>query len=897
MTDGQRKIIIGGLLHDIGKVLYRAGTSRQKHSKSGYEFLKDELQNENIDKDILEQVLYHHGDALKEAEKNARVADNSLAYITYIADNIASAADRRTINEGDETKKGFDEKVPLEAVFSILNGERASAYYTEKILKEELGRNIKTSDERGRKLPGNVNYPGQKVSYTKEFYKKVESQMWIVLKHLKCESSDIDILLDVLENFLTYIPSSTAEKERPDISLYDHVKLTAAIGSCIYDYLKEDGEQNYKQRLFGGRERKFYDEKAFLLCSVDISGIQAFIYNIQNEDALKNLRARSFYLEIFLENVLDEIFATQGVSRANLIYSGGGHAYFLLPNTRKARKDLEDMEQNIGQWLLRYFKTDLYMGFGAVECSANELENKPEGSYKELFSKIVDMINEKKNHRYSAKQILFLNNAIKTEQERECRICHRSDRLVKKKINQTATNEKEKEKEGDLCEMCRGFLTLGREIAKDDLVFTIVRERREDKTQKGCEGDKFDEQKKLQEKDKGMPVFPGMYLVTETNEALNERIEEDASYVRAYSKNKIYHIEDYTPTTKLWVGDYKSHDTLKELVEGATGVNRLAVLRADIDNLGKAFVQGFESEKNGGKYNTLSRTATFSRKISLFFKMHINTILAGGQYSLDDLSGIKGEEKNTSGNRRAAIVYSGGDDVFIVGAWKDILEFAIDLYRDFGKYTQQSLTLSAGIGLYHPNYPIFYMAQKTGDLEEASKRRKDEKTGESKKNAITIFEQEGENGQGHTYEWDVFINEVLGEKFAIISQFFAHSQDRGKSFLYRLLELFRERDEEKINLARLAYMLSRLENDIKHKNEKRKNRYEQVEQEKQAGQEETEREKGRQENRKEIEEQEAKKAQYREFSRKIYEWRKRPEDRRQVITAIYIYAYLIRDEA
>ena len=35
---------------------------------------------------------------------------------------------------------------------------------------------------------------------------------------------------------------------------------------------------------------------------------------------------------------------------------------------------------------------------------------------------------------------------------------------------------------------------------------------------------------------------------------------------------------------------------------------------------------------------------------------------------------------------------------------------------------------------------------------------------------------------------------------------------------------------------------------------------------------------------------------YRHFSRKMYEWRMDPEVRRRLITAIYLYVYLTRDE-
>ena len=97
------------------------------------------------------------------------------------------------------------------------------------------------------------------------------------------------------------------------------------------------------------------------------------------------------------------------------------------------------------------------------------------------------------------------------------------------------------------------------------------------------------------------------------------------NYVRSYCKNKLY--TGVNLATKLWVGDYKNGDTFEELAAQAAGVERLGVLRADVDNLGQAFVYGFESAENGSKYNTVSRTATFSRKLSIFFRRHVNKLL------------------------------------------------------------------------------------------------------------------------------------------------------------------------------------------------------------------------------------------------------------------------------
>ena len=154
-------------------------------------------------------------------------------------------------------------------------------------------------------------------------------------------------------------------------------------------------------------------------------------------------------------------------------------------------------------------------------------------------------------------------------------------------------------------------------------------------------------------------------------------MEEDIYYVRTYAKNAMYtgkHI-----ATKLWVGDYTTGDTFEAFAEQAEGIKRIAVMRADVDNLGQAFVSGFSQGKS-----TLSRTATLSRQLSVFFKYYIRCILENGEYS------IQGEDSKRK--RKVTIVYSGGDDVFLVGSWNDVIEAAIDLSEKFKRYTPVSYT-------------------------------------------------------------------------------------------------------------------------------------------------------------------------------------------------------------
>ncbi|MCI6710514.1 MAG: type III-A CRISPR-associated protein Cas10/Csm1 [Firmicutes bacterium] len=779
MTNEHAQLITGALLHDIGKIIYRTGV-RKDHSTVGYEFLRNDIRLDPAKfKGILDAVRYHHGSYLK----NANIPDDSPAYITYIADNIASAADRR---KNEEPEYGFERLTPLESIFNRLNGNDQKYYYRPGML--------------GGREP--INYPEK----DKQLY--TDAQYAAIVKRVKdAVASGIDLedkpekyinsLIEVLESTLTYVPSSTSKSEAADISLYDHVKITAAAASCIYFYLKEKGENDHRSALFKNAE-KFYSENAFIMYSMDISGIQKFIYTIRSKGALRTLRARSFYLEIFMENMIDELFDRLELSRANLIYCGGGHMYALLPNTENVKKILDKFEREINLWLLKTFKTSLFVATGYSVCSAHALENKPEGSgsYKAVYREVSRRISEKKMRRYNAADIKYLNSGGAGKDGRECSICKAVDHL----------------NEENICDMCASITNMSKGIQKDSF-FSVISEHEQG----------------------SVPLMDGRWMISESEEELKSRMKnKKSSFVRAFAKNAFY--TGMNIPAKLWVGDYASPKVLSELSDEAAGIDRVAALRMDVDNLGQAFVAGFENKKNGDKYVTLSRTATFSRQMTIFFKYHINRILSASEHTFIG-SGMRGEPRNVS------IVYSGGDDVFLIGAWNDVVEAAIDIRNDFIRYTQGTLTISGGIGMYKAKFPIHIMASETGGLEDISKK--------GDKDALTIFYDEG------CYRWNEFENIVLGEKFDLVRNFMTDSDERGKNFLYNLLELIRNR-KEKINIARFVYMLSRLE-PVKDAPPKAKE-------------------------------------SYRNFADTMFDWIRSDEDSRQLITAIYLYVYLIRGE-
>lgn len=781
MTDKEYKLIIGGLLHDIGKVIYRTGDGR-KHSKSGYDYLKEEVDID--DSIILESVLYHHADAIK----NANIADNSCAYITYIADNIASATDRRKKENEDY---GFEVTQPLQPVFNILNGNNADMYYHPSELTDK------------------INYPtDEMVPFNSSFYIKIKHDISDCIKGIELSSPYVNSLLSILESTLTYVPSSTSKSEVADISLYDHLKLTAAINSCLLQYLEYNNINNYREELFVNA-KEFYNKDTFLLYSMDISGIQSFIYTIQSQNALKTLRARSYYLEIMMEHIIDCLLEKVNLSRANLIYVGGGHCYMLLPNTQDIINTLEEYEKDLNNWFMDNFDVDLYIATAYVKANANTLQNIPEDSYSQLFRDISAKLSDKKLNRYTATEIINLNNIRHKDNTRECKTCKRCVQV----------------NEDNICDFCANLIEFSKGILHKKF-YVVVNEKEKN----------------------SLPLPNNSYILLENEDELKKRIKknensEEKSYIRAYGINEAFTGKNIA--TKIHVGNYSKGQTFDDLAKSSEGIDRIGILRADVDNLGYALTQGFSEN-----YNTLSRTATLSRHLSLFFKYYINYLLKNKKYSFS----------NSDVERNATIVYSGGDDVFIVGAWNEIIEIAVDLRESFKKYTQNTLSISAGIGIYKVGYPISQIALEVGSLEEMSKDV-------DGKAAITLIpdievyyddklkERTIKTVYG-TYKWDVFINDVINEKLYEVKRFFDSSDERGKNFLYNLIELIRNR-EEKINFARYVYVLARMEPGKESSPEKQE--------------------------------------LYKEFSNNMYKWIQNADDCNQLKTAMNIYAYLQRE--
>jgi len=585
----EKEILIkGALLHDIGKVCYRAMKKRINHSKLGGDFLEQYLKLNEETERLLNCVRYHHKDYLQKA----KLDKNDLAYIVYEADNIASGMDRRE-NEGEE--KGFDPKLNLDSIFSVFYSDKEIQVANKYPL---IYKDINKAFNYPRKdisLATNSNYEALLNKIKSHFITKDISQI------------SINQLLQILEEGFSYVPSSTNRAEVCDISLYVHSKITSAVASCMKLYFDEQQIQDYKKYCFNSGSKIFRNEKIYLLVSGDISGIQDFIYTIPSKGALKTLRGRSLYIDLLLEEFIDEYLEQIGLSRANVLYSGGGHFYILAPNIEDIKKSIDKLQAKMNRWLMENIGINLYLAIGTAECSANNLmKSEAQGN---LFAIVNKKLKDDKTIRYS-KDEDFLEHIFNVEKEKdtakkECNICHN---LVDKLWKYNSDEE-------IACEFCLNLYKLGQDILTQDLVFVISEE-------------KIDGGIKIFGKDKDLY----MYAVNiEDIDMFKGKI------LRIYSKNNLL---ENDLAIRLYLADYSAKNendevmTFDDLAKSSCkidkGIKRLGVLRLDVDDLGIAFSSGFVSDKDkiedNLRYATLSRYADLSKDISMFFKVAINKI-------------------------------------------------------------------------------------------------------------------------------------------------------------------------------------------------------------------------------------------------------------------------------
>lgn len=781
---------------------------------------------------ILRAVAHHHQNELQAVH----LPDDDISYIVYEADNLAAASDRRAlIPEGAQEGSGmhFVSDLPLSSIFNVFDRKGDT---------DAAGYRLKTIEENEPwAYPDHRNH----IAAPAASYEKVAAAVTDIFTQRSPQAMTLSELLQVLEKTLSYVPSSTNTAEAADISLYDHQKLTAAFAVCLWHVFQEREITDYKSYCYGKRQKALRSAPVYRLASGDISGIQKFIYTIPSKGALKSLRGRSLYLDILLEHIVDEILEACHVSRSCLLYTGGGHFYLLLPNTAHTQAVLQKADSLINDWFLKHYGTKLYIALASEPCSADDFSVRGGGAGK-VFQKVSQALGQKKLCRYDEQQLTALFDGQSkynkdTDGSRECAICHTASPSADLQPYGEDTGDGAEE----ACASCNALFRLGKSSLTASMFVISPSAGRE-----------------------GVPL-PGLAQPYYLQAIRKKELAAMDKPKRIYVKNEI--TLGQAVSTHLWMGDYITCNEQGHAVEFTelaqqsggsreeTGIARIGVLRGDVDNLGAAFIAGFSSS-----YDTLSRKVTLSRNLSLFFKQYIKEICQS--HTAEGTPGFTLFTDEVKRERKVHVIYSGGDDMFLAGTWDDILEVAVDIRHAFRRFTNGKLTFSAGIGFFHPSCPISQMARETGNLEDYAKANP-----RHDKDSVALFgevsQSTGKDSAMMTarYSWDEFEQGVCQDKLRFLERNMTLQKKDpsklfvGKTALYRLLDLLRqaEADGSHIQLARFAYTLARMEPKQRDSGKWRC---------------------------------------YQALRKTLYDWYQSAADRQQLMTAIELLIYHVRDK-
>ncbi len=679
------KAALAGLLHDIGKFAQRAGWRSGSHTEVGGEFVSRYVPE--IWRGHLYPVMGHHDKPLQGYETK-----------------IVALADR--LSAGERKKESEAQPKRLLSIFCDLDeGTSDDLYWPIKPLT----------------LDGDKIFPAAGAGGdTPQKY----ADLWALFEHdvkaLNAEARTTEDLPTYLESMrlllqrYTWCVPSAYYRSRPDVSLYDHSRTTAALAACLTGL-----DESFVDDLLAHQRQ---DAPLVLLVGGDVSGVQDFIYTITAKGAAKGLRGRSFYLQLLTEAIARFVLRELGLPLVNLIYAGGGHFYILAPLDKES--DLEKVRASVSRKLLTHHGGDLYLAMGWTTVSAREFSITRFG---EKWQEVSQVVNTAKRHRFaeledadSLIEQVFGPIGSGGEEQGECQVCHFDGPV-------TTEHKGDPDRERRICALCKSFEELGTDLREAD--YLLLGEIEPQTTERhsyvealaafgmaiGFTDRNGRPIRRLQgevrraallamrdmddvigtahaiTRRRGYPVAPGIrYTVNVT-----PRVSEEDTMTDAFKR----YIKGLKETEIPKPGDVKEFGLMQEQSQG---VKRLGVLRMDVDDLGHLFAYGIKDA-------TLSRISALSFAFSLFFEGWVSELC---------------RRVNAAGHDKVYAIYSGGDDLFIVGAWDVLPELAHNIRLDLARFAAHNpaVHISGGLTLHAGKYPLY---QAAADAENALDAAKD----------------------------------------------------------------------------------------------------------------------------------------------------------------------------
>ncbi len=671
------------------------------HEGWGRTFLEKHYKNQEI---IINAGAYHH---------NPKKEHGPLIKVIQLADWLSSG-EREEEFEDIENDNVNRKRQHLESVYNYVNLSKGNKRFNKKMLKYQFVTLDKIKGLTESEEPANFlrksflsleNEPNTSYNNLREFIKEFEGLT-------SQQKNDLNILDSLLKKYLWCVPSATRRKDKkiiPVVSLYNHLKTTSAITTCLLKAGTINKITKLQKR--NNKTNEFLDtEEYFSLIHGDLSGLQDFIFSIVSKSALKTLKGRSTYLGL-LNNLLSrKILKELGLPITNLLFEGGGHFYIL--SHKICDKEIKKIRDKINHALFKEFGTKLFLALGKIDLKLNDFQRiNGELGISKKWKEVNNETGKLKRRKHEQEKIELFKPKGEGGVITICPVCHEEIR------NYVSTD-------GELfCKNCNSFKELSEEIKdfqkneivdyrklrKLPLIKRIITELRLNKEYLNFKGLPFIHLPQ------GIPVYE--------------------------NQNSIITFED------LAIGNSIKKEKSKEEEDEINKKGLLGILKMDVDNLGLIFTNGLKEKAS------ISLMTDLSFMTSLFFQEVINYLLRKKEY------------KN-----KAYLIFSGGDDLFVLGEWKTIIRLSLEIRECFKAWTcgNPHINLSAGISIVKPKYSVKLLAKQTEEMLEKSKKMQG-------KNCITIMNKtikwiETKNSLENTIRlWDALIK--LNKEFKLPSQF------------------------------------------------------------------------------------------------------------------------------
>lgn len=835
MTDNKRaEVYLAALLHDIGKFYQRADNligeviKDNQHLKAlaemvcpindtgsfGYQhaFWTCKFFEDHADK-TFNQIRENGKELFRVNKYNGRNDDNlpnlaafhhkpqtKLQAMVQLADWWSSGMeripDRLEKDEAPDFGKFRYKKVPMFSPFNkVHNGNFSSAYsFVPLSLSEQCMPNpeiLKTDFKNTDKKAFEEKY----ISLWKGFNER--------LIELPQDSyrGFAESLLFLLKNYTWTIPAST--NDMADVSLYEHLKTTAAIADCFYQYEKEFPGSFVWEK--GVRKPNFSKGNyPLMLCCWDLSGIQDFLYNIAGSKASVSLKGRSFFLQLLVETIIQKTLNACDIQLGNVIYSSGGKLFILLPNTEKNIAKLNELHVEFEKNLWQEHKGKIYLCLGLQGFSFDSSKriilfpDGSEGDFSILWKKVIDHAASGKFRKYKS----FIDDSFesffepdgsweKGEKYQLCAVTGEEGIKNQTLVNLNPKAESEEEKVWVL-KTVKEQAELGNSLKDADYILTYLG--------KDEQGSNFLSKRATCNIDVAKSgIFH--YLFDQQQLAFDDaefrKISSvDVARVRGINLPEFYNYARLKGTGcsygYLFYGGNKQasisneNKTFEQLcyVEQKNSESFLGILRMDVDGLGRIFAEGIPEEKR-----SFAAYSTFSAQLDWFFSGYLNTIRNSDLF-----------------RDHVNIIYSGGDDVFAVGRWDKIIDFAEKIREEFRRFTgREDISISGGVTIVNAKFPIRLGASMAGTAEDKAKSFDNEK-----KNALCLF--------GEVAGWENEWPEVKALKEELI-KLMTMQGGLSKAFLHQLIRWKVQKDDKKSISFRwhTAYYLKRYSKNYEHK--------------------------------------------------------------------------------